>query len=168
MQGIQRSFTTSRAALALLLFCVFTACSSRDPISTAQVSQFTLKSIDNHELPYQISQSADSSTTVVLTDLVLSVLEDATWRTSGHERITTNGVAVDQAVHENGTFDAIDANANFRNSQGDIVYQAVFVDTPPEFILTDSLAHVYLFCSQQVDVTNCQLPEPPAGPARRR
>ncbi len=158
MQRIQRSFTRPRAAVALLLVGALTACSSRDPVSTAQVSQFTLKSVDNHELPYEISQSADGSTSVVLTDLVLSVLEDQTWRTSGHERITTNGVGADQVVHGNGTFVAHDTSATFLNTQGDIVYEGAFIDTPPKFIITDSLAHVYLFCGTAVDLTLCQLP----------
>jgi hypothetical protein len=163
MQGIQRSFMPVRAASALLLFCAVAACSSRDPISTAQGSQFTLKSIDDHELPYQISQSADSSTKVVVTDLVLSVLEDATWRTSGHERVTTNGVEADRVVHGSGTFVAHDTSATFRNAQGDIVYEGAFIDTPPKFIITDSLAHVYLFCGTAVDLTLCQLPQPAAS-----
>ena len=168
MQGTQRSSTTLRAASALLLFCGVSACSSRDPISTAQVSQFTLKSIDNHELPYQISQSADSTTTVVLTDLVLSVLEDATWRTSGHERVTTNGVAADQVVQQSGTFVPLETNATFRNADGDIVYMGTFNDSPPIFVLTDSLKRVFLFCGQEVAETQCTLPEPPAPVALRR
>ena len=166
MQASNRSLPSLRAASALLLFCAVSACSSRDPISTAQASQFTLKSIDDHELPYQISQSADSTTTVVVTDLVLSVLEDATWRTSGHERVTMNGLATDEVVHGNGTFVVHDTSATFRNSEGDIVYEGSFIETPPKFIMTDTLAHVYLFCGTAVDVTLCQLP--PTTPVARR
>ena len=136
------------SAVSLLLGAA-AACSKREPVSNIQVVQYNLIRLDSQPLPHQL----DSST--VVTDMLLSVAEDATWHSTGHRTVTTNGVSSTQLMQSSGTYVASGSNFTFRNASGGIVWQGTFSFPPPKYTLTDSSAHEYVFCRSDFDPAQC-------------
>lgn len=118
----------------ILLVVTITACGSdRHTISGPQTIQYTLVSVDSNPLPYQISVSSDSTVKTVLSDMVLSIFEDRTWHSVGHQTVTTNGAPVAQLLHNSGTYVPGDEVTTFRDSTGNIVWTGLVTE------FTDSL-----------------------------
>ena len=130
---------------AALIIAAAAACKGHESISGPQVIQFTLTAIDSQPLPHEVSHSADGSVTTVVTDMILSLTEDAKWRTVGHQRVTTNGVAEDQLLQGGGTFAVYDPNATFRDSAGNIVWQGEV--TNGDFKLKNAQGQTYYFAA---------------------
>lgn len=128
---------------AALLIGAVAACKGHESISGPQVIQFTLDSIDGELLPHEVSRSPDGTVTTVVTDMTLSLTEDSKWRTVGHQRVTTNGVAQDQLLQGAGTFVVFDPNATFRDAAGNIVWQGEV--TNGDFKLQNTQGQTYYF-----------------------
>jgi len=145
---IQRRMQWLAGLSAVSLALGALAC-NRDPVATPQVVQYNLVRIDSQPLPYKV----DSST--VVTDMLLSVVEDATWHSTGHKTVTTNGVATTQLMQSSGTYVASGSNFTFRNASGGIVWQGTFSFPPPKYTLTDATAHEYEFCRSDFAAAQC-------------
>ena len=122
---MSRRNTKGLAAIlaGLLLAGAIAACdNNHQSISGPQAIQYTLVSIDSNPLPYQISQSSDGTVKTVLDDMVLSIFEDKTWHSVGHQTVTTNGVAAPQQLLQNGGTYTPDAMTTFRDATGNVVW----------------------------------------------
>lgn len=144
---------TGLSVVSLLLGAF--ACGGREPVATAQVVQYNLISIDSQPLPHQVSQSPDSSVKTSITDMLLSVADNATWHSTGHKTVTTNGVPSAQLMQSAGSYVASGSSLTFRNSAGDLVWQGTFSFPPPKYTLTDAQAHEYVFCRSDFDAAQC-------------
>jgi hypothetical protein len=128
-----------------LLFLGASGCSPRDPITITgpETSQYTLRAIENHALPYQVDQSPDGTVTTVVNDMVLTMVSDGTWATVGHETVTTNGTPAEVLVRQSGVYVATALGATFRDGSGNVVWTGDSV--PPEYVLTDAQGRGYRF-----------------------
>ena len=129
----------------LLLFLGASGCSRREPVTITgpETSQYTLRTIENHALPYQIDQSPDGTVTTVVEDMVLTMVSDGTWSTVGHETVTTNGTPAQVLVRQSGVYVATALGATFRDGSGNVVWTGDSV--PPEYVLTDAQGRGYRF-----------------------
>lgn len=159
-----RRWTCAWAGLSAtsLLLGAF-ACGHRHPVSTAQVVQYYLVSIDGQPLPHQVDQSPDGSVTTAVTDMVLSVVEDGTWHSTGHETVTTNGVASVQLLRSGGMYVAAGSNFTFRDASGTVVWQGTFSFPPPIYTLTNAQSHEYVFCRSDFGAAQCGLQAAPVA-----
>jgi hypothetical protein len=89
----------------LLLFGAIAACGGgQDSVSGLQATQYSLMTIDGHSLPHQISQSSDGTVTTAVTDMVLTIVEDQTWHSVGHQTVSTNGVPSVEVIRNSGSY----------------------------------------------------------------
>jgi len=130
-------------AAAVLTLGAVAACHDPKILSGPQALQFSLDSIDGHALPYEVSRSADGSVTTVVTDMVLTITEDAKWHSLGHQTVTTNGVAQQQMLQGSGSYVVHDPNATFRDANGNIVWDGEV--TNGDFRVMNAAAQEYYF-----------------------
>lgn len=134
----------ARRMLLPLIFGALAACSARDSVSGPQVQQYTLRTIDGHDVPYEVDRSSDGSVTYVVTDMVLSISDDHTWRVVGHRTVTTNGVASVQLLSGGGMYATSNiSDVVLRNESGDIVWTGSFA--PLLYELANASGQVYVF-----------------------
>jgi hypothetical protein len=128
---------------AAFLIGAIAACDSDHTISTPQVIQYTLLSVDGDTVPSQVSSTNGGAVTTVVTDMVLSMFEDRTWSSIAHQTVTTIGVPNTELVRGSGSYVVGDAATTFRNGAGDIVYSGVVKETVDS--LTNGSGQVWVF-----------------------
>ena len=128
----------------LLLAGAIAACDAdHQSISGPQSIQYTLTSIDSNPLPYQISQSSDGTVKTVLDDMVLSISEDRTWHSVGHQIVTTNGVpGALQLLQNSGTY-VPDVTTTFRDAAGNVLWAGLVTENVDS--LTTGSGQVWVF-----------------------
>ena len=132
-----------RLQWAALLLVVVTACRSREPLVGPQGIQYVLLSIDGDTVPHLVSRSVDGSVITTVTDMLLTVFEDRTWQSSGHQTVTTNGVADAQVLRNAGTYAIGDRLTTFREKTGDIAWVGTIAETADT--LTNAAGQVWVF-----------------------
>jgi len=128
---------------AALFMGVVAGCDSDHPVSTPQVIQYTLLSVDGDTVPAQVSSANGGAVTTVVTDMVLSMFEDRTWSSLQHQTVTTNGVPSTELVRGSGSYVVGDAATTFRNSAGDIVFAGVVMERVDS--LTNAAGQMWVF-----------------------
>jgi hypothetical protein len=125
-----------------------TACGGgQGSISGPQATQYTLTTIDGHALPHQTSQSSDGTVTTVVNDMLLTVVDDRSWHSVGHQTVSTNGVPSVEVFRDNGTYATSTVpGANetaFRDTAGDLVWVGSITEREVSLAGADSLRWVF-------------------------
>ena len=144
----RRSTNGVKGILAGLLLAAIAGCGGGNgSISGLQATQYTLYSIDGHALPYKISQSSDGTVTTTVTDMILTVIEDKTWGSVGHETVTTNGVPSTEVFRNSGSYatSAVPGPyaTEFRDSTGNLVWLGGVTESDVRLTGSDSLVWVF-------------------------
>lgn len=134
---------TGILAGAALIGAVVACGSDHHTVSGPQAIQYTLASIDSNPLPYQIAVSGDGSVKTVMNDMVLSIFEDKTWHSVGHETVTTNGAPAAQLVQNSGSYVPGDEVTTFRDAGGNIVWTGLVTEFADS--LTAANGQVWVF-----------------------
>jgi hypothetical protein len=134
---------TAVLAGALLIGAIAACDNDHHRITGPQVVQYTLATVDSNPLPYQISQSGDGTVTTTLTDMVLSIFEDRTWHSTGHQTVTTSGVPSVQLLSTGGTYLPGDETTTFRDSAGALVWAGLVSERVDSLTAADGKLWVF-------------------------
>lgn len=135
-----------RPPLALLGLVALLACDGDKAVATPVATHYSLQTINGSALPYQIDQSSDGTITYVISDMVLSVDDFGSWRSSGHRTVTTNGVPAIQAIQDGGVYSGNGSYVTFANYNGGLTWTGNL--SANTYTLLDLSTNTYVFIKQ--------------------
>jgi hypothetical protein len=135
-----------RPTIALLGLVALMACDGDKAVTAAVETQYNLQTINGSALPYQIDQSSDGTVTYVITDMLVSVDDFGSWRSSGHRTVTTNGVPAVQAIQDGGVYSGNGSSVTFANYNGGLMWTGSL--SANKYTLIDLSLNTYVFVKQ--------------------
>ena len=134
--------------VAVVITIAGTGCGgSAEPTAPLPVAtNYGLTSINGSPLPYQVDQSADGTVTFVVTDMVLTLVDNGTWHSSGHRTVTNNGVQSVQTLTGEGGYSVQGSAATFVDNDNTVAYSGSVSGNT--YTLTNRVQQVYVFVKQ--------------------
>jgi hypothetical protein len=133
---------------ALMITIASTGCGgTAEPAAPVPAAtNYSLTTINGSPLPYQVDQSPDGAVTFVVTDMVLTLVDNGTWHSSGHRTVTNHGVPDVQALSGEGGYTLQGSAATFIDNNNNVVWSGSVSGNT--YTLTDRLQQVDVFVKQ--------------------
>jgi hypothetical protein len=133
-------------ALAITIAAAGCGGSAEPAAPVLVVTNYGLTTINGSPLPYQVDQSADGTVTFVVTDMVLTLVDNGTWHTSGHRTVTNHGVQSVQSLSGEGGYTVQGSAATFVDNDHNVAWSGSVSGNT--YTLTDRVQQVYVFVKQ--------------------